>query len=108
MQHSHSIGNGLLSTGVRTYKVNGMVLVAWTQKRCKVCGHFLKKGKGDYCSKHGVGTKEYFLLNKDSYHRYAKKWRETHHEYDLKRHRLYNQNISKINAAFESGTCLLI
>lgn len=92
-QSTHSIGDGFLSTGNRVYdQVNKkMVLSTWTQKKCVICNSFLTKFQRKFCSKHGVGSKEYFEFNKENYHRDNKNWREKNHEYDLQRHQNYNQ-----------------
>lgn len=91
MPTSRSIGNGLLTTGVRTYKVKDMSLVAWSQRQCLFCGCFLRKTQRKYCEKHGTGSKEYFLLNKERYHTYNKKWREANLEHERERHNDYNK-----------------
>ena len=89
--HKFRIEKGLFSSGVRTYKsINGKVsIVCWSQNRCMVCGKFLDKRHFKYCSKHTVGSPEYFEINKDSYHKWNKNWREENHEYDLERRRKY-------------------
>jgi len=96
----------------RTYttrSVNGKefrVLVAWTTRRCVVCGKFLTKqqvkfcyehGVGTrvheprrcvvcgcllskaqrrFCSEHGIGSKEYNQYNRERNHKWNKTWRD--------------------------------
>ena len=85
---------GLFSTGVRTYRsINGKVsVVCWIVNRCKVCGRFLDKRHFKYCPNHSVGSKEYFKINKESYHKWNKNYREENHERELNRHREWYRN----------------
>lgn len=97
-----SIGNGLSSTGYRTYrndnKNHKQILVSWIQRRCKVCGRFLSKRQGKYCDNHGLGSKEYFEINKEKYHKWNKNWREQNYESELQRHRdWYNKKVGKVS-----------
>jgi len=88
MPTTRSIGDGIRTTGVRTYRTEDgkSKLVVWTDKLCVICNCFLTKEQHKFCAKHGVGSKEYTAYNKERYHAYNEKYRGTHHSQEIKRH----------------------
>lgn len=90
--------NGILINGYRAYQSYGMKLLSWRQRRCVICQRFLFKDADKYCEKHGVGSKEYSLYNKDKIHEYCRIWRTKNHAYDINRHRVYYRRLRGIKA----------
>jgi hypothetical protein len=94
-----SLGNGLLSTGIRVYKrvrVNHRQvykLVSWIDKRCK-CGKFVRKNSSSNICKHCSLIKRTIRLKKYSKKYFKEKYKDKN--FRLKRkiqwRRWYNEN----------------
>jgi CRISPR/Cas system-associated protein Cas10 (large subunit of type III CRISPR-Cas system) len=63
---TRSIGDGLISTGFRSYISGKGILVTWVQRRCEVCGRFLKKRQERFCDIHGTHNEIVKKWNKEN------------------------------------------